>query len=457
LGRKLEEFHPINAKEVRMYTCGPTVWNFPHIGNYRTFLFEDLLRRFLKYRGFKVTQVMNLTDVDDRIIKICREKNLDLYEFTETYAKAFFDDLDFLKMERAEVYPRATMHVPEMVRMIQGLLDKKIAYRSDDGSIYYSIAKFPSYGKLSGLKIDELKAGARVRQDDYTKDSAQDFALWKAWDQDDGKVFWETTLGRGRPGWHIECSAMSIKYLGEHFDIHTGGVDNIFPHHENEIAQSEGYSGEKFVNYWLHSEHLLIEEAKMAKRLGNFLTVKDIRDAGVEAEALRLFLLSGHYRTQLNFTQKSLEQAGSSVKRISEFYSRLSEAKKVDSGNDQLARLLVERIRKKYIAALEDDLDTPTALATVFEFITEGNKLLDTGNQDAGPMLEFMLRDFDAVFGVIRKSEQEVSNEAASLLKERELARAAKEWARSDELRKKLLGLGIEVQDTPQGQKWRKS
>ena len=265
-----------------MYTCGPTVWNYPHIGNYRTFLFEDLLRRFLRYSGYNVTQVMNLTDVDDRIIKICRENDTSLSELTEKYSKAFFDDIDFLAFEKAEFYPRATMHIPEMVEIIQGLLEKGIAYRSEDGSVYYSIAKFPGYGQLSGLKIGELKAGARVNQDDYDKDSARDFALWKAWDKDDGQIYWETSLGKGRPGWHIECSAMSMKYLGEHFDIHAGGVDNIFPHHENEIAQSEGYTGKRFVNYWLHSEHLLINEEKMAKRLGNFLTVKDIRDKGVD-------------------------------------------------------------------------------------------------------------------------------------------------------------------------------
>ncbi|MCL4518794.1 MAG: cysteine--tRNA ligase [Thaumarchaeota archaeon] len=263
MGRKLEQFRPIVEGEVRMYTCGPTVWNYAHIGNYRTFLFEDLLRRFLKYRGYKVTQVMNLTDVDDRIIGIVRENDLDLYEFTERYAKAFFEDLDYLGIERAELYPRATSHIPDMVRIIERLIEKGVAYKSDDGSIYFSISRFSGYGALSGLRIEDLKSGARVRQDDYDKNSAQDFALWKAWDEKDGKVYWDTSLGRGRPGWHIECSAMSMKYLGEHFDIHTGGVDNIFPHHENEIAQSEAYSGKKFVNYWLHSEHLLIDQTKI--------------------------------------------------------------------------------------------------------------------------------------------------------------------------------------------------
>lgn len=445
-----------------MYTCGPTVWNYPHIGNYRTFLFEDLLRRFLKYRGYKVVQVMNLTDVDDRIIKVCREDNHDLYRFTEKYSNAFFEDLDFLGMEKAEFYPRATMHVPEMVKIIEELLARGIAYRGEDGSIYYSIAKFPDYGKLSGLNLSELKTGARVRQDDYTKDTAQDFALWKAWDKDDGNIFWETTLGKGRPGWHIECSAMSIKYLGEQFDIHTGGVDNIFPHHENEIAQSEAYTGKKFVNYWLHSEHLLINEEKMAKRLGNFLTVRDIRDMGVDGETLRFLLLSGHYRAQLNFTEKSLEQAAASIKRITEFYIRLKESEVTAARPDGSSKAtdIVEKTRHKYVTSLEHDLDTPGALAAVFEFVTEGNKILDRGtprSNDIYSMMEFITMDFNYVFGVIRRTPEsiEVSGEVASLLKEREEARKSKDWEKSDLIRKRLLELGIEVQDTPQGQKWR--
>ncbi|MHB2035137.1 MAG: cysteine--tRNA ligase [Nitrososphaerales archaeon] len=467
LGRKLEEFKPLKEQEVRMYTCGPTVWNYPHIGNYRTFLFEDLLRRFLRYSGYSVTQVMNLTDVDDRIIKMCRENDLDLYEFTEKYAKAFFEDLDFLGIERAEVYPRATKHVPEMAEIIERLLKKGIAYKSEDGSVYYSIAKFPKYGQLSGLKIGELKAGVRVRQDDYDKDSAQDFALWKAWDKDDGKIYWETSLGKGRPGWHIECSAMSIKYLGEQFDIHTGGVDNIFPHHENEIAQSEGYTGKRFVNYWLHSEHLLINEEKMAKRLGNFLTVRDIRDKGVDGETLRFLLLSGHYRAQLNFTEKSLEQAASSVRRITDFYLRLEEeSKEKRSGDlewDSQVADLVHDTRNKYVSALQNDLDAPTALAVVFEFITKGNRILDQGNVGSfavGLMLDFVSKDFNYIFGAVKKNAgqtHEISPEISSLLKARETSRLAKDWVKSDLLRKELLQIGIEVQDTPTGQKWRKA
>ncbi|MCL4518455.1 MAG: cysteine--tRNA ligase [Thaumarchaeota archaeon] len=464
LGRKIEEFKPMVAGEVKMYTCGPTVWNYPHIGNYRTFLFEDMLRRFLEYRGFKVRQVMNLTDVDDRIINIVTKNDLDLHDFTEKYAESFFEDLDFLRIERAEVYPRATKHVPDMVCIIKKLLQTEVAYRSEDGSIYFSIAKFPRYGFLSGLNISELKAGARVRQDDYDKNSAQDFALWKSWDENDGKVYWDTTLGRGRPGWHIECTAMAMKYLGEHFDIHTGGVDNIFPHHENEIAQSEAYTGQKFVNYWLHSEHLLINEAKMAKRLGNEITIRNLRARGLDGYSVRFFLLSGHYRAQLNFTEQSMDQAAAAVKRINEFVTRLTERLDVNEGSSSnpVVAELVGRTRSSYIEALENDLDSPTALAIVFELVSNGNRLLDerrlNGN-DIHLLLEFMSNDFNQVFGVIYPivKTDELPDEIRTLLKERENARKNKDWKRSDGLREKLLNLGIEVQDTPEGQKWRKT
>ena len=469
-GRELQEFVPIADREVKMYTCGPTVWNYPHIGNYRTFVFEDLLRRFLEYRSYKVIQVMNITDVDDRIIKECRENKVGLKEFTDPYANAFFEDLNFLKVQRAEYYPRATDHIAEMVAIVEDLLKKGIAYRSDDGSIYYRITKFPNYGKLSGLKLGELKAGARVRQDDYDKDSAQDFALWKAWDENDGKIFWETSLGKGRPGWHIECSAMSMKYLGEHFDIHTGGVDNIFPHHENEIAQSEAYTGKKFVNYWLEAEHLLVNGVKMAKRLGNIVTVRELREKGVSAVALRLFLLSGQYRTQLNFTEQSLEQASASVRRINEFVSRLEEVSMSKDREDgmkpgaptQAVEKLISKTREDYVSSLDNDLDTPRALASVFEFITDGNKLLDANQvsqRDATAMLDFMLKDFDSVFAVVIRStdvESSLSEEIKKMLEDRVTARREKNWKLADSIREKLLEAGIEVQDTPQGQKWRK-
>lgn len=459
LGHKLERFVPIRQNEVKLYTCGPTVWNYPHIGNYRTFLFEDLLKRYLKFRGFRVTQVMNLTDVDDRIIKVSTERRVGLREFTETYEKAFFEDLDFLGVERADYYPRATDYIPEMVAIIQGLMDKGIAYRVDDGSIYYSIAKFPKYGELSGIKKDELKVGARVRVDDYGKDSAEDFALWKAWDEQDGAIFWETELGKGRPGWHIECSAMSMKLLGEHFDIHTGGVDNIFPHHENEVAQSEGYTGKKFVNYWLHCEHLLINETKMAKRLGNFVTIRDLRSRGVDGLSLRYFLLSGHYRSQLNFTDYSLDQAAASVKRINEFVLRLEDSKSA-AGSDFEVVKLVEKTREKFVNAMDNDLDSPSALAAVFELISEGNRLLDKG--EAGKngiqaLAQFMNVDFGSVFGVVQSRANEALDSIdSSLLQRREAARKAKDWKTSDDLRAELRSRGIEVQDAPEGQKWRR-
>ena len=446
---------------MKLYTCGPTVWNYPHIGNYRTFLFEDLLKRYLKFRGFKVTHVMNLTDVDDRIIKVVNEKGLELREFTAIYEKAFFEDLDFLNVERADFYPRATDYVSGMVEIIQRLLEKGIAYRVEDGSIYYSISKFPKYGELSGIKQDELKVGARVRVDDYGKDSAEDFALWKSWDEKDGKICWESSLGKGRPGWHIECSAMSMKLLGEQFDIHTGGVDNIFPHHENEIAQSEGYTGKRFVNYWLHSEHLLINEAKMAKRLGNFLTVKDLRDKGIDGSTLRYFLLSGHYRSQLNFADASLQQAAASVNRINEFVSRLEdslESARDDDLPDSEIRALVEKSRGAFVESLDNDLDAPGALAAVFELISKANRILDrriVGRKDLEELLEYIMKDFNAVFGIVQTGGS-LRDEELDLLNWRKQARGEKDWKTSDELRRKLQSMGIEVQDTADGQKWRR-
>ena len=428
-------------------------------------MFEDLLKRYLKYRGYKITHVMNLTDVDDRIIKMCNETGEDLKQFTEKYTKAFFEDLDFLHVERADHYPRATDYIKEMVEIISGLLRNGIAYRGEDGSIYYSLSKFPRYGELSGIKKEELKVGARVRVDDYDKESAEDFALWKAWDEKDGKIFWETDLGKGRPGWHIECSAMSMKLLGEYFDIHTGGVDNIFPHHENEMAQSEGFTGKKFVNYWLHSEHLLINDTKMAKRLGNFITVRDLREKGVNGQALRYFLLSGHYRSQLNFAENSLEQAEGSVRRINEFVSRLRDTldsfhKRENILSDSEALALVENTRARYVAALDNDLDSPSALAAVFELVAEGNRLLDRGNlgrRATESLLQFMEDDFDSIFAVIRSASTETLEEIESkLVEEREVARKAKDWKTSDRIRNQLLEMGIEVQDTPEGLRWRR-
>jgi cysteinyl-tRNA synthetase len=470
-GRSLEDFEPISDREVKLYTCGPTIWNYPHIGNYRTFLFEDLLKRYLRYKDFKVIHVMNLTDLDDRIIKICKERNVGLKEFTQPYADAFFEDLDYLRVEKADYYPKASEHIEEMVKLVEGLLEKGYAYKSEDGSIYFNISKFPRYGRLSGLKIDELKAGARVRQDDYDKNSAQDFALWKGWDENDGNIFWNTSLGRGRPGWHIECSAMSMKYLGSHIDIHTGGVDNMFPHHENEIAQSESYTGEKFVNYWLEGEHLLINLEKMAKRLGNIITVRELREQGVGGSALRYYLLSAQYRTQLNFTDQSLEQAEASVRRLNEFVARLDDDlhaenhhrnSEVQTSSSDLVTNLVNRTRGDFVTAMDNDLDTPRALAVIFDYVSQANKLVDHNGattSDLKMLLDFMVQEFDRVFAVLQRrelAEGPPSDEVAKLLQERNEARASKNCARSDDLRRRILEQGYEVQDTQNGQKLRK-
>jgi cysteinyl-tRNA synthetase len=462
MGRELQEFKSLTPGVVKMYTCGPTVWNYAHIGNFRAFIFEDLLRRFLKYNGYKVIQVKNLTDVDDRIIKICNEEDIERLDLVKKYSKAFFKDMDFLKIERAEYYPYATDSIPEMVKLVSSLVAKGYAYKADDLSIYFNIAKFKQYGKLSGLKVSELKPGARVKQDDYEKTSAEDFALWKAWDENDGKIFWETELGKGRPGWHIECSAMSLKYLGEEFDIHTGGVDLIFPHHENEIAQSESYTGKKVARYWLHSAHLLVNGQKMAKRLGNFITIPDLREKGINGEALRFLLLSAKYRDQLNFTEESMKQALASVQRINEFALRLEEAIKSENTLKprEEVRDLIRTTRSDFVSALENDLDTPRALAVIFEFITRANKILDeqVSSTDAKLIWEFLRSDFDSIFGVLREVSKEtsLSPEIFSLLKQREEARKSRDWKLADSLRNNLLDLGIEVQDTPEGQKWRK-
>jgi cysteinyl-tRNA synthetase len=467
-GRRLEEFRSLNPGEVRMYTCGPTLWNYAHIGNFRTFVFEDFLRRYLEYRGYHVIQVMNLTDVEDRIIKICRDEKIQNFRnFTEKYAEAFFDDLKFLNVKPADHYPRATDNVEEMIAIIERLMQSGHAYRGDDNSVYYKISSFPAYGKLSGLELSELKPGARVRVDDYGKESAEDFALWKAWDENDGNIFWETSLGKGRPGWHIECSAMSMKYLGEEFDIHTGGVDNIFPHHENEIAQSEAVTGKKFVRYWLHADWLLVNGQKMAKRLGNFVTVKELRDRGVSGAALRLSFLSGHYRAQQNFTEQSLSQAMASVERLNGFVSRLqavlghSSKSEGELGNEDITQL-IRQTRESFVNALDNDLDTPVAIAAVFDFVTKGNKILDSGKyneKDVKLMRDFMLLDFASTFAVTidrsEQSEASLPEQVRLLLQQREEARRNKKWKETDELRAKLLELGVRVEDTAHGQKWK--
>ena len=457
LTRRKEKFTPIEPGKVRMYTCGPTVYDYAHIGNYRAFLFEDLLKRWLEYRGYKVIHVMNLTDVDDKTIKGSQKQQIPLEQYTAHYTKAFFDDIKALNIKPADYYPKATDHIPEMIALVKTLIQKGYAYKASDNSIYYAIKKFKNYGKLSHIKVAELKAGARVKTDEYEKEEAQDFALWKAWTPEDGDVFWETELGKGRPGWHIECSAMSMKYLGETFDIHCGGVDNMFPHHENEIAQSEAASGKKFVNYWLHNEHLLVEGKKMAKKFGNFYTLRDLLGKGYDPIVIRYLLLSTHYRQQFNFTFEGLDATKGAIERLRNLMRRLQDADGKDSGG-KVAEL-VRGVQASFGEAMDDDLNVSVALGALFDFVREVNALLDANvvSRSEADEIGALMRGFDGVLGVIGevKMEEALPTEAEELIKRREEARKARDWARADALRLKLREMGVVVEDTPQGVRWR--
>jgi len=457
LTRRKENFTPIEPGKVRMYTCGPTVYDYAHIGNYRAFLFEDLLKRWLEYRGFKVTHVMNLTDVDDKTIKGSQKQQIPLEKYTVHYTNAFFEDIKALNIKPADYYPKATDHIPEMTALVKTLIQKGYAYKAPDNSTYYAIKKFKNYGKLSHIKVAELKAGARVKTDEYEKEEAQDFALWKAWTPEDGDVFWETELGKGRPGWHIECSAMSMKYLGETFDIHCGGVDNMFPHHENEIAQSEAATGKKFVNYWLHNEHLLVEGKKMAKKFGNFYTLRDLLGKGYDPIAIRYLLLSTHYRQQFNFTFEGLDATKGAIERLRNLMRRLQDAEGKDSGGKVAALML--RVQAGFGEAMDDDLNVSVALGALFDFTREVNALLDADmvSRSEADEIGTLMRRFDGVLGVIGevKMEEALPKEAEELIKKREEARKAKDWARADALRLRLREMGVVVEDTAQGVRWR--
>jgi len=457
LTRKKEEFRPIKPGKVGLYTCGPTVYDYAHIGNFRAYAFEDVLRRYLKYKGYNVKQVMNITDVDDKIINAVRGKGISANEYVRKYVDAFFEDLATLNIEKAEVYPRATEHIKEMVDIIKILMAKGIAYKGEDGSIYFSIAKFPSYGKLAHIKVDQLKIGARITHDEYDKENLSDFALWKAWDENDGDVFWETELGKGRPGWHIECSAMSGKHLGKHFDIHTGGIDNMFPHHENEIAQSEGAYGGTFVNYWLHCDHLLVDGTKMAKSKNNFYTLRDLTEKGYNPLALRYLYVTSDYRKKLDFTFASLEAAEKALEKIYSFLKRLSECNGAPSGK---VEGMIGMVRKSFEDAMDDDLNASKAIAEVFKFMTEVNKIADSSGlskEEAEKIIDVML-DFDKVFGLKMEEgmvDKDLAAEIKALIKEREEARKNKNFALSDKIRSQLKLRGIELMDTPSGTKFR--
>ena len=441
-----------------MYTCGPTVYDFAHIGNFRAFVFEDLLKRWLLHRGFKVKHVMNLTDIDDKTIMGSQKQGIPLKQFTDFYVKAFFEDIKALNIENADVYPKATDHISEMVTLIKTLMAKGFAYKGEDNSIYFSVCKFPDYGKLSHIKVDELKVGSRVSQDEYAKEEAQDFALWKAWTPDDGDVFWETELGKGRPGWHIECSAMSMKYLSQTFDIHCGGVDNMFPHHENEIAQSESATGKRFVNYWMHNEHLQVEGKKMAKRLGNFYTLRDLLTKGYDPISIRYLLMSTHYRQQFNFTFEGLESAKSAIERLRNFVRRLYEAEGKES--EGKVTTLIEKLEACFEGSMDDDLNIGVALSSLFDFVREINSLLDVNDvskEESAKIIKVII-EIDDVLGVIGKVEVEeaLPKEIDLLVQKREVARKTKNWKEADSIRAQLKTMGIVLEDTAQGVRWHK-
>lgn len=453
--RVKEEFVPIEEGRIGMYTCGPTVYNFAHIGNFRTYVFEDLLRRYLKFKGYEVTQVMNLTDIDDKTIRDSMAQGVPLKEYTQQYIDAFFEDLDALGIERAEHYPAATDHIEEMVAIIQKLQKNGLAYEVD-GNWYFKISAFPAYGRLAHLDLSELKAGARVAADEYEKDSVSDFALWKAWDEADGDVFWESPLGKGRPGWHIECSAMSTKYLGDHFDIHTGGVDNMFPHHENEIAQTEGATGTKFVNYWMHSEYLIVDGRRMSKSLGNFHTLRNVMDKGYSPKAVRYLLLATHYRQQLNFTFQGLEAAGHALERFNDFVANLTAFEGGESSGE--ANGVIAKAAEGFEQSLDDDLNISGALASVFDFIRDINRLKADGqlsSDERDSALE-LVRRFDTVLNFIETTDVVLDEEIEALIKDRTDARKSKDFALADKIRDDLLAKGIVLEDSPQGVRWKR-
>lgn len=462
LSREKEEFTPLSQGTVRMYTCGPTVYNYAHIGNYRTYAFEDLLRRYLKFKGFRVVQVMNITDIDDKTIRDSQAEGISLAEFTGRYTEAFFQDLDSLFMERAEHYPRATEHVPEMVAIIEDLMQKGYAYKGEDQCIYYDISKFKDYGNLAHMVVEDLKIGARVAHDEYEKEHAGDFALWKAWDEQDGPVFWETSLGKGRPGWHIECSAMSMKYLGGSFDIHTGGVDNIFPHHQNEIAQSEAHTGCPFVRYWLHAEHLIVDGRKMSKSLGNTYTLREVREQGFSPLALRYLYISSHYRSRVNYTQESMEASEKALVRLRDFLVRLSDISKGGPPSKEIEGLTKAR-NDSFAEAMDDDLNSPQAVAVLFELVREVNTDIDKElltREDASRVRDLIF-SWDNVLGLqlsrVAPSDEMLPHEIEALMEKRKEARRRRDWNEADAIRDELKKRGVLLEDGPAGTRWKKA
>lgn len=458
LSRSVEPFVPADGTTVRLYTCGPTVYNPAHLGNFRTFLFEDLLRRAIRLRGWRVEQVMNLTDVDDKIIRRATEQGKTIAEVTDPVVTTFHEDRRYLRIEDAEHYPRATAFIPEMIALVERLVRSGVAYQADDGTVYFAIDRFPGYGKLSRLDTREIQSGARVAQDEYAKENAQDFALWKAAKPEDEAcgAAWDSPWGRGRPGWHLECSAMAMSILGETLDIHAGAVDLIFPHHEDEIAQSEAATGQPFARCWCHGEFLLTDGAKMAKRIGNVQNVADLRANGVSGAAVRHFVFSTHYRKQLNLSAEALEGSIEAVRRVRDFAERLGAAVGGTPALEAAADALEERVR----AALADDLDAPSAVAALFDFIRAANRELDVGGRDARALASAR-EAFALVDGILDLVPDPVAAEAEfgawveAQLAARAEARARRDFGTADAIRKEIEGRGVVLEDGAGGTRWK--
>ena len=456
LTRRVEELTPLADGEIRLYTCGPTVYNFAHIGNFRAYAFEDVLRRVIQFNGLKVRQVMNLTDVDDKTIRGANAAGVPLTDYTKTYKDAFFADLKTLNIQPAEVYPAATDHIPEMIALVQKLMEKGVAYQSEDKSVYFKVREFPGYGRLAHIDFDNQRTGLRCAADEYDKENVGDFALWKAWEPSDGPVGWDSPWGRGRPGWHIECSAMSMKYLGPTFDLHTGGIDNLFPHHENEIAQAEAATGKPFVKTWMHCAHLKVNGEKMSKSLGNFYTLRDLIEKGYTGREIRYVLVNAHYRSGLNFSFDALEDARKALARVDECVRKLEGVAGAATGAD--APDWAKACLDDFAAAVNDDLNLPKGFAALFSLVRETNAFLQSPSSRTAELASSLLavfRRMDDVLGVVffgRKAAEAIPDDVQALLDQRAAARAAKDWAESDRLRDAIAARGWAVKDSREGQ-----
>jgi cysteinyl-tRNA synthetase len=453
ISRQVEELIPLDGNKIKMYFCGPTVYDFAHIGNFRTFVMSDVLHRYLKFRNYEVTFVMNLTDVDDKTIRGAMREGISLKEYTDKYTKAFFEDIEAMRIERATYYPRATETIRDIVEFIKVLLDKGHAYKASDG-VYFDISSFDKYGELSKLRKSNIKPGAsgRVSLDEYSKDDIVDFALWKGWKEEDGDVYWETEIGKGRPGWHIECSVMSTKYLGDTLDIHGGGVDLIFPHHENEIAQSECKTGKKFVRYWFHVEHLMVNGRKMSKSEGNFFTLRDLVKKGYSPKAIRLVLVSTHYRKPLDFTEEKIKQAENTIKDLEIFIAKMKKVYQKNKNVKSTKLNVIKDAEERFISSMDDDLNIPESLGVMFSLISEfeNTDIASISSEEAGEILKF-LENVKKILDFFDMNIDDVPQDILRMIEERENLRKNKEFSKSDEIRSKIVGMGYDIIDTKIG------